>query len=81
MQPTLNIIAPLSRILQFPLNEALPTDLKAVAEMMPGNVDSEVLTAELEVSANILSNSQVRTKWRVETELSNLSMISVLSYF
>ena len=58
MQPTLDIIAPLSRILQCPLHEALPADRKAVAEMMPGNVDSEVLAAELEVFANILSNSQ-----------------------
>ena len=58
MQPTLDVIAPLSRILQCPLHEALPADIKTVAEMMPGNVDSEVLAAELEVFANILSNSQ-----------------------
>ena len=62
MQPTLDIIAPLSRILQCPLNEALPTDIKAVAEIMPGNVDSEVLAAELEVFADILSNSQVSSE-------------------
>ena len=47
MQPTLDIIAPLSRILQCPLHEALPADIKAVPEMMPGNVNSEVLAAEL----------------------------------
>ena len=61
MQPTLGIIAPSSCILQCPLHEALLADIKAVAEMMPGNVDSEVLAAELEVFANILSKSQVRT--------------------
>ena len=92
MQPTLDIIAPLSRILQCPLHEALPADIKAVAEMMPGNVDSEVLAAELEVFANILSNSQEPSEDKltsgdrviqldrviqVETEL---SMICVPSY-
>jgi hypothetical protein len=34
------------------------TDIKAVAEMMPDDVDNNVLAAELEVLANILSDNE-----------------------
>ena len=65
IQPTLDIIAPLSRLLQLPLQQALPTDIKAVAEMIPSNVDCEVLAAELEVFTKVPSQDELASGDRV----------------
>ena len=60
MKPTLEAIAPRSRLLQIQIPQPPEqSDVNMLAEMIPGDVDSDVLAAELKVFANILSSGQL----------------------
>ena len=59
MQPTLDVIAPLSRTLQIPFQQPSTENATQLPEMMPNNnIDGDVLAAELEVFNNIVLNNE-----------------------